>query len=198
MVGTICLAGRERGRGRGAILRDAATFTAAAAAAGAITSTLAALVGTVIHLVPGGGDALLGTAVIMIGLVVGEGARKMSFAPLGLHRQVRPGTMLRHSSHVTSAIWGFQIGLGAITWVNTWSFWAMLSTVAWLANPTTGLAAGTVYGLARGLQPFSTAAIAHRDVKRVTALVYSGNERGHLAAIVGIMALAVVIATALH
>jgi hypothetical protein len=156
MVGTICLAGREKARGGGLGL-SFATFAVSSSVAGALVGAGSALIGDWLAQLPVARSALLSLVFATSFLYIAESLPSRGLPrPIGLSRQVSAGTWLRHSLPKTTALWGFQLGLGFTTRVNSWSFWVMAAALAYLGNPALGGLVGMTYGLMRGLQPTVT------------------------------------------
>jgi len=128
-------------------------------------------------------------------LLEGFGVRLMR--PPCLKRQVSPATLLSHTWMTTSVIWGFELGLGFLTRINSWAFWSAITLVAWIGDPAFGVVAGGVYGLARGLQPLATVLSRSRDVFKLTDVVRVFEERAKAGALLGLAGLILILGTSI-
>lgn len=54
---------------------------------------------------------------------------------------------------MASAIWGFDLGVGVFTQVNSWAFWGWIALMVLAADPRLGAGAGAMFGLTRGSGP---------------------------------------------
>lgn len=153
MVATIGLAGRGR-------MIHLATFAAAASFGGVViaaTFWTAFAVWEAVFPWPTRNAAapiLAIVAVIFISMEHWDVPRWIR--PFGPSRQVSSLTMHTRGARRAAVNWGFQLGFGAITRVNSWAFWAFLTAGAVIERPSLALLNGFIYGLLRGLQPLIT------------------------------------------
>jgi hypothetical protein len=149
MMTTIGLAGRERKR----VLVLFVVASVFGGSAMAVTAWLAGIAVRAALPAPATWMALpLGIlAVALLWLERGPGPKWSS--PAGPKRQVCSMTIQRRGATAAAVSWGFQLGLGTITRVNTWALWAFLGATALLLPVSLALGVGCTYGLTRGLQP---------------------------------------------
>lgn len=187
MVGTMCVAVRNESLTRKPIVLCIA-FVIFAIIGGVVMGLAVATSGLV--LVDSPVRALLLIAMmftLILLLLEGVGVRLMR--PPSLKRQVSPAILLTHSWLETSAIWGLELGLGFLTRINSWSFWAAIFLVAWMGGPIFGAITGGVYGLARGLQPISTVLNGSGDVFKLTDAMGAFVEEARAGAMLAAVAL---------
>lgn len=98
----------------------------------------------------------LSMVTVTLVLLVLEDAGRWKVSPPSWKRQVSPVTSVMHNQIVTYLMWGVELGIGALTHVNTWALWAMICLIFWVGDVGYGLLLGLAYGLTRGLQPLAT------------------------------------------
>ncbi|MGI8776168.1 MAG: sulfite exporter TauE/SafE family protein [Acidimicrobiales bacterium] len=120
-----------------------------------------ALIGALLGLVGGLAGGSLGpvsiaavvTATCAIGLLLDLGVGGLRLPTV--HRQVDKDWLDRYRGWVYGLSFGFQLGLGVVTVVNTAAIYAMLIVALVSRSVVTGAAIGTTFGLVRGLVIFS-------------------------------------------
>lgn len=81
--------------------------------------------------------------VLAVALLLSEhGVTRRRLRPLGVQRQVCSLTMHRRGPSVAAASWGFQLGLGTATRVNTWAAWIFIVATAFLLPSSAALIVG--------------------------------------------------------
>jgi hypothetical protein len=165
MVNTIGPAGREATRT--GITAEAA-YAVGCASGGTVEMAAASLLGGEPATFP---HANAGLTVLALGgsclYLLENLTRVRTFCPF--NRQVSPRTFGRHSKPVTAILWGFELGLGAVTRVNSWAYWSMAGFVLLAGDPGLGAVAGATYGVTRGLQPSTLGLLARRSEDWVTS-----------------------------
>lgn len=98
--------------------------------------------------------------------------RRARVRPFGPTRQVCAAGF-RANPRRTALRWGFELGSGFFTRVNSWAFWTMVALMFLASSWWVALGAGGLFGLGRGVQPvFAATRGAGADllVRRVAQL----------------------------
>lgn len=132
-------------------------------------------------------------ALVLLDAVFGASWAGHYVRPPSLGRQVSAETLAKRWRGVTGASWGFQIGAGVVTRVNTWSVWAMLAAFMATANPGAGLIFGGLYGAVRGVQPWLVA-MSRGQRRSVAVAAASWDRASHGGPVVAAILLAAVLA----
>ncbi len=130
--------------------RTASAYVVGSVLGGAVMGALLGLVGGLV----GSRSGLVASAAI-IAAVCGLGlAADLGLGGLRLptiHRQVDKDWLDRYRGWVTGLSFGFQLGLGVVTVVNTAAIYATFALALVSGSPLVGGAIGTTFGLARSL-----------------------------------------------
>ena len=127
----------------------AAAFSIAALGAGALAGAVIAGAGS---LVPEGNWRWVAAA----GAVTGAGILDLSGVnPPGPRRQVNEDWIGAFRGWVYGAGFGAQLGLGAATYVVTWSVWAVAAVAFLSGRATAGAVIGAAFGLGRSVFPLA-------------------------------------------
>lgn len=145
MLASIHPLGEQGRRQRWAITVTA--YLMATLAASAMVGALLGLAGSWID-TSGGWVATVFVGLAMTGLAVD--LRVGGLAVPTIHRQVNEQWLDRYRGWVYGAGFGFQLGLGVVTVVNTFSIYLALAAAALSGSVGGGLAIGLTFGLARG------------------------------------------------
>lgn len=151
----------ERARGR----RWAVTVGAYLLGSTLAAALLGAALGSV-------GHVLALTPATTAGLVVAAGALALA-ADLGafrlptIHRQVDKDWLDRYRGWVVGVGFGFQLGLGVVTIVNTAAVYLTLVLALLSGSVVAGAAIGTTFGLVRGLVILVVAPVRRPDQLRL-------------------------------
>jgi prepilin signal peptidase PulO-like enzyme (type II secretory pathway) len=149
---------------------------------GLLTASAVAVAGQALSV-----DRAVGSgAAVLVGAAVVLEHRPPNIRVPSIARQVSPFTPNLHRPAVSASIWGFQLGLGVTTIVNSWGFWAMLLMAALLGDVRLAVASGAVFGFTRGAQP-ALAVLASPNVRRPWLAVVSNRAaaRYHVSVLVG-------------
>lgn len=138
----------------------ATAFAIGAVAGGAVTGAIAGLVGLALSgfVAWSSSQALLIIAVVAIAAAIGDLTLRGRPLPL-LRRQVNEEWIGRYRGWVYGVGFGFQLGLGVVTYVTTYAVPAMLVAASLTADPALGAAIGATFGLFRGLAILATRSI---------------------------------------
>ena len=144
--------------------------TAGGATIGAVAGSVGLVVAALSPPAPGW-RAGVGAAVCL--LAAAADLAGLSFGP---HRQVDRRWLDRYRGWVYGGGFGFQLGLGVVTIVNSASVFAMLGLAVLLESPAAGAVAGAAFGLVRALPvlafhgagDFSRLQRAHQRLRSVT------------------------------
>lgn len=133
-----------------------AAFTIGAAVAGALVGSALGWLGGL--LLPGldetMGFAIIGVTALLAGLLDVFGV------PVpGPKRQVNEHWIGTYRGWVYGGAFGFELGAGLMTYVVTWSVYALLAAEFVLGSPLTGALVGAVFGLGRSLALFMAGSI---------------------------------------
>ena len=130
--------------------RSVLAFTAACVLGGSVTGLAVAVLGGLIPVTPPPGPAAAGLAVLACLALLRDLGVTRFWMPEN-RRQVRQ-TVLRLRPLVGDVMFGFEMGTGARTYVPASSPYLVILVVAALGEGVfPGLAAGTAFGLSRGL-----------------------------------------------
>jgi hypothetical protein len=131
----------------------------------------AALVGAGLGLVggwlglPGGSDATVAALVVAglaaLGVVLDLHSGGASVPTV--HRQVDEQWLQRYRGWVYGAGFGFQLGLGVVTVVNTFAVYLTLALALLTGSLMGGLVVGTTFGVVRGATILAVAGVRHPD-----------------------------------
>jgi sulfite exporter TauE/SafE len=83
-----------------------------------------------------------------------------------IHRQVDERWLQRYRGWVYGGGFGFQLGLGVVTVVNTFAVYLMLAVALLAGSALTGLAVGLTFGVVRGAAVLAVARVRHPDQLR--------------------------------
>jgi hypothetical protein len=135
----------------------ATAFIVGAVAGGAVTGAVAGLIGLVASSVVSwsASQALLVLAALAIAAAVGDLALRGRPLPL-LHRQVNEEWIARYRGWVYGIGFGFQLGLGVVTYITTFAVPVMLIAAALTGSPSSGALIGATFGVFRGLAILAT------------------------------------------
>ena len=120
-----------------------------------------ALLGTVLGLagdwldVPSLPGLVVALAVVGVALDLGVGGLSVPT----IHRQVDEEMLTQYRGWVYGASYGFQLGLGVVTVVNSFSVYLALVLAVLTGSAAGGLAIGLVFGAARGLVVLAAAGV---------------------------------------
>jgi sulfite exporter TauE/SafE len=133
-------------------------------------STLAAaLLGAALGAI---GDVLALTPGVTVALLLAAGGLALA-ADLGafrlptVHRQVDKDWLDRYRGWVVGAGFGFQLGLGVVTIVNTAAVYLTLALALLSGSPTAGAVVGTTFGRVRALSILVVAPVRRPDQLRL-------------------------------
>ncbi len=137
------------------------------------TVTAAALLGGVLGLVGSWLPAVPSWAALLALALSGVALDLRSSVPT-IHRQVDEEWLTRYRGWVYGASYGFQLGLGVVTVVSTFTVYLAFALALLSGSAAAGLAIGTAFGLVRGLTIFAAAGVRspdqlHRLHRRVAA-----------------------------
>lgn len=133
------------------------------------------------------------TSIVPVMVVAGAAVADLLRVPVPTpHRQVNERWIGTYRGWVYGGGFGLQLGLGFATYVVTWLVPALVVTIAWIGDPTTGAWIGAVFGLSRTLPLLAAGWIDRPDRlgafhQRVAAFAVPS----HFAAAVIVLALAV-------
>ncbi len=116
------------------------------AAMGALLGLVGALLGSWVGLVT---STAIIVAVCALGLAADLGVGGLRLPTI--HRQVDKDWLDRYRGWVTGLSFGFQLGLGVVTVVNTAAIYATFVVALVSGSPLVGAVIGTTFGLARSL-----------------------------------------------
>ena len=157
MVGTICSTGSgERTRKRQWV--DSSIFFGAAITGAACIAMLAALLGSIMK---SASDPTAATAVLIticLGAAAIEATGRRLPSPT---RQVSKQWWGRFDSRLTSLGWGYQLGTGVVTRINSAAQWVIVAFVI-LSGTFLGVGVYILYGMVRGIQPMLVTALDNR------------------------------------
>ena len=143
----------ERARGNRWIT-TAGFYVASSVAGGATTGSLLGGLGALV------GIGSTTPVALMIAATVCVAAASLDLGgirPLGPRRQVNERWLDEFRGWVYGTGFGFQLGLGVVTIVSTWSMWAALALAFASGSAAAGLAIGATFGLVRAVPLFAVA-----------------------------------------
>ena len=127
-----------------------------------------ALVGAVLGLagsrldVPAAGPLIVVLAIVGIALDLRLGGMSVPT----IHRQVNEEWLTQYRGWVYGASYGFQLGLGVVTVVNSFTVYLALMLALLAGSVAGGLAIGLAFGLSRGLLILAAAGVREPDQLR--------------------------------
>jgi len=133
----------------------AAAYVAATVAAAALLGATLGLAGSWLPSTPAPAAVV---ALALIGLVL-----DLRAAVPTIHRQVDEEWLSRYRGWVYGASFGFQLGLGVVTVVSSFTVYLAFALALLSGSTAAGLAIGTAFGLARGLTIFAAAGVRTPD-----------------------------------
>ena len=186
MVGTICVAVCDRLNPRTRFL--AVVFLFSNITGGVIAGLFAACLGTIMVEVAGSHTAAAAVLASLLLLVVEE-SRPLRVRIVSLTRQVNQTVWARRGPVAAACVWGFELGTGVTTVVNTWAIWAMMALVGMSGDLLLGGVTGAVFGSARGSQPLLTGTLSRRDLGTLTASIGRQYRRLHVGPLAGVVSI---------
>src|SRR5436853_430125 len=139
----------------------AAAYVAATVAAAALLGGALGLVGGGLPATPAPAAVVAVVALALLGVVLDVRA-----AVPTIHRQVDEEWLSRYRGWVYGASYGFQLGLGVVTVVSSFTVYLAFALALLSGSPASGLAVGTAFGLVRGLTIFAAAGVQSPDQLR--------------------------------
>lgn len=140
----------------------AGAFVVGAVAGGVLLGAVAGGLGYLVMLVlPLSG---LGVVVVVVGLLAASALADLSRKgrPLpGIHRQVNEDWLGTYRGWVYGLGFGFQLGLGVVTYVATFAVPVMLIIAVLTGSPAAGALIGAVFGFFRGAAVLTVSRINH-------------------------------------
>ncbi|MGI9080278.1 MAG: hypothetical protein ACR2GF_05595 [Acidimicrobiales bacterium] len=131
-----------------------------------------ALIGTLLGGVGGLIDGRVGPTTVAVVVAAACGAGLVFDLGVGglrlptIHRQVDKDWLTRYRGWVYGVSFGFQLGLGVVTVVNTAAIYATFVVALVSGSALAGAVIGTTFGLARGLAIFSVRHVRQPDELR--------------------------------
>jgi hypothetical protein len=96
---------------------------------------------------------LLGSAVVFTLAEFGDRRAGFRWRPPSLKRQVSASTLVYLGPNVTSALWGLELGVGFLTFVNSWLLIVLAMWTLAIGSIVSAAVCFGAFGLIRGLQP---------------------------------------------
>ncbi|MGH9265807.1 MAG: sulfite exporter TauE/SafE family protein [Acidimicrobiales bacterium] len=152
----------ERARERRWGVTVSAYLLASTAAAALLGAALGGI-GDVLALTPGSTAALVAAlCALALAFDLGVGGLRLPT----VHRQVDKDWLYRYRGWVVGAGFGFQLGLGVVTIVNTAAVYLTLALALLTGSAAAGAAVGATFGLARALVILAVAPVRRPDQLR--------------------------------